>query len=183
LQERAKKHETEIKTLSDKLMGRQDLVEELQEQLEDAQQKTSRVSSSELRQRDRQIKELLSQVKQLSEGHNVNDLSMQLSVRDKEAREMKRHLRRLREERTNANKKAEDVENELEALQTKYEDMLERLTSGKSSKDDIRAKETKGLIKEIIWLKARCRREERLRQDLAWSKTLLERKEAMRAEW
>ena len=57
------------------------------------------------------------------------------------------------------------------------------MTTQTVTKDEIRTKEIKGLIKEIMWLKAKCRREERLRKDLAWSKALLEQNEAMRVEW
>ncbi|ETI24982.1 hypothetical protein G647_04352 [Cladophialophora carrionii CBS 160.54] len=175
----------EIASLNAKIVEQSDLVDDLQGQLDrlhDDKDERQR-ASSELRKRDRQINDLKTHIKRLQEEQaDVNNLSMRLSTRDNEAYEMKQHLRRLREERSLANKKAEMVENELEVLQSKYEDMLERLTSGKSSKDEIRAKEMKGLIKEIIWLKAKCRREERLRKDLAWSKALVEQNEAMRVE-
>ncbi|KIV96135.1 hypothetical protein PV10_00039 [Exophiala mesophila] len=127
--------------------------------------------------------ELKARAKKLTEEHeDINNMSIQLSARDSEAREMKHHLRRLRKERSVANKKAEEVEIELESLQSKYEHMLERLSSGKSSKEEIREREVKGLVKEIIWLKARFRREERLRKDLAWSKGFLEQGEVMRVQ-
>ncbi|KAJ9603634.1 hypothetical protein H2200_011820 [Cladophialophora chaetospira] len=185
LQAQLKSRAVEIDSLNDKIVEQNDVVDALREQLNRPREdkSTTERSSSELRKRDRHINDLKAQIKQLEEEQfELNDVSMRLSTRDSEAREMKRHLRRLREERSDANKKAEAVENELEVLQSKYEDMLERLTSGKSSKDEIRAKEMKGLIKEIMWLKAKCRREERLRKDLAWSKALLEQNEAMRAE-
>ncbi|KIW27928.1 uncharacterized protein PV07_07624 [Cladophialophora immunda] len=185
LQTQIRSRTAEVESLSAKIAEQNDLVDELQEQLNHLRDKDGETQhlSSSIRKRDRQINDLKAQLKRLREGQEeVNDLSMRISVRDDEAREMKYQLRRLREERSVANKKAEAVENELEALQTKYEDMLERLTSGKSSKDEIRAKEMKGLVKEIIWLKAKCRREERLRKDLAWSKAFLEQGEAVRVE-
>ena len=185
-QKQIKSRAAEIESLNVKIAKQDDLVDELQEQVErlQAEKDVPKTSSTELRKRDQQIKDLRSKVKQLEEEQlEANDVSLRLSARDNEAREMKHHLHRLREERSLANKKAEAVENELELLQSKYEDMLERLTSGKSSKDEIRAKEMKGLIREIMFLKAKCRREERLRKDLAWSKALLEQNEAMRVEW
>ncbi|KAH0845852.1 putative spindle-pole body protein (Pcp1) [Fonsecaea pedrosoi] len=185
LQTQIKSRTAEVESLSAKIAEQNDLVNELQEELNDLREKDGEAQhlSSSIRKRDRQIHDLKAQLKRLrDEQEGTNDLSMRLSSRDNEAREMKHQLRRLREERSVANQKAEAVENELEALQTKYEGILERLTSGKSSRDEVRAKEMKGLIKEIMWLKAKCRREERLRKDLAWSKAFLEQGEAVRVE-
>jgi chromosome segregation ATPase len=96
---------------------------------------------------------------------------------------LKFQLQRLREERSIANKKADAVEHELEILQSRYEAMLEKLSSGQASKDEVREKEVKGLIKEIMFLKAKCKREERLRTDLAWGKDFTEQHEVMRSQW
>ncbi|EXJ73703.1 uncharacterized protein A1O5_03465 [Cladophialophora psammophila CBS 110553] len=185
LQTQIKSRTAEVESLGVKVAEQNDLVDDLREQLNRLREKDGETQhlSSSIRKRDRQISDLKAQLKRLrGEQEEANDFSMRLSVRDDEAREMKHQLRRLREERSLANKKAKAVENELEALQSKYEDMLERLTSGKSSKDEIRAKEMKGLVKEIMWLKAKCKREERLRKDLAWSKAFLEQGEAVRVE-
>lgn len=153
----------------------QDL-DQIRQQLADTQAEVKVLKSEK--------EELKARAKRLAEEHEeVNDISMRLSERDSEAREMKHHLRRLRNERSVANKKAEEVEMELDSLQSKYEHMLERLSSGKSSKDEQHERERKGLIKEIMWLKARFRREERLRKDLAWSKGFLEQGEVMRVQW
>ncbi|KAK5205773.1 hypothetical protein LTR96_008941 [Exophiala xenobiotica] len=175
----------EVDSLEARIAEQNDLVEDLREQLDRLQKGQGEEHSIavDLGKRDRQIQDLKAQVKRLrQEQDDNNDLSMRVSTRDGEAREMKQQLRRLREERIHANKKAEVVENQLEFLQSKYETMLERLSSGKSSKDEIRQKEMKGLIKEIMWLKAKCKREERLRKDLAWSKAFLEQGEAMRVQ-
>ncbi|KIW11024.1 hypothetical protein PV08_10323 [Exophiala spinifera] len=176
----------EIEALELKIAEQNDLIDELRDQLDRLQEEDrDGVSGGGPSRRDRQVDELKAQVKRLREEQesSVHDLSMRLSVRSGEAREMKQQLRRLREERTRANQKAETVENELEVLQNKYESMLERLSSGKSLvKDEVRQKEVRGLIKEVIWLKAKCRREERLRKDLAWSKAFLEQGEAMRVQ-
>lgn len=177
---------TEIDSLNARLAEQNDLVEDLREQLDHFRKSRDGTQnmSLDVRKRDKQISDLKAQIQRLrEEQEDVTNLSTRLSMRDGEAREMKFQLRRLREERSLANKQAEAVENELEVLQTKYENMLERLSSGKSSKDEIRQKEMRGLVKEIMWLKARCKREERLRKDLAWSKALLGRNEAMRMQW
>ncbi|KAI1609250.1 hypothetical protein EDD37DRAFT_640799 [Exophiala viscosa] len=174
----------ELESLSAKLAERNDLVEDLREQLDHVRKyQETEDMSLDVRKSDKQISDLKAQIQRLrKEQEEVNDVSMRLSVRDGEARQMKSQLRRLREERSLANKQAEEVENQLEVLQSKYENMLEKLSSGKSSKDEIRQKEMRGLIKEITWLKARCKREERLRKDLAWSKGLLAQNEAMRVQ-
>lgn len=46
-----------------------------------------------------------------------------------------------------------------------------------------REKELRGLTKEVVWLRARCRREEGFRRDLAWSKGFMEMGEGIRAAW
>ncbi|KIX00772.1 uncharacterized protein Z518_09837 [Rhinocladiella mackenziei CBS 650.93] len=185
LQTQVKSGRAEAESLNARLAEQNDLVHDLREELNRLREENDGAHhmSSEIRKRDGQINDLKAQIRLLREEQaEVNDLSMRLSVRDGEAREMKHQLRRLREERSIANTKAEAVENELEVLQSKYVNMLEKLTSGKSSKDEIREKEIKGLIKEIMWLKAKCKREERLRKDLAWSKSFLEQGEVMRVQ-
>ncbi|KAG9790839.1 hypothetical protein KCU88_g1181, partial [Aureobasidium melanogenum] len=174
----------EAETLSATAAEQKDLVHDLREQLSRMRKQKDETGnlSLDMRKRERQVNDLKTELKRLREELGRNDLSLRLSVRDTEAREMKDQLRRLREERSLANKKADAVENELEALQSRYENMLEKLSAGKSSKDEIREKEVKGLIKEIMWLKAKCKREERLRRDLAWSKGFLEQSEAMRVQ-
>lgn len=186
LQSLVRSRADEIEALNQKVSEQTNIVNDLREKLESLQEENDDAQNlaAGIRKRDRHIQDLKQQIKYLrEEQEELNNVSTRLSARDGEAQEMKRQLRRLREERSRANKKADEVENELEVLQSKYEGMLEKLSSGKSSKDEIREKEMKGLIKEIMWLKARCKREERLRKDLAWSKGFLERGEAMRAQW
>ena len=99
---------------------------------------------------------------------------------------MKHQLKRLRDERSIANKKAEAVEHELDILQSRYEGMLERLAETKSRKDgvdEIREREMKGLMREVVWLKARWKREEGLRKAAAWGKGWVEQRERVRVEW
>ena len=172
---------TEAESLNARICEQQDVIADLRNEIKQLQQDTV-----DLNKRDRQIKELKAQLKRgqgLQNNADVNNVPPRLSVHDNEVRNMKQQLLGIREERKLANEKADVVENELEVLQGKYENMLEKLSSGKHSKDEIRLKEIKGLIREITWLKAKCRREERLRKDLAFSKGLLERREDMRVQW
>ncbi len=171
----------ESQSLKARISQQEDIITDLRSEIKQLQQETVHLSK-----RDRQIKELEAQLKRGQKAQhdaNANDISLRLPVRDTEVREMKQQLLRIREERKLANEKADHVESELEVLQGKYEGMLEKLSSGEHGKDEIRQREIKGLIKEITWLKAKCRREERLRKDLAFSKGLLERKEDMRVQW
>ena len=161
LQSLVKSSSAEAENLNAKIQEQEEIIADLHDEIKQLQHDTV-----DLNKRDRQFRELKAQLKrtQDSQSHaGANDISLRLSVRDNEVHDMKKQLLRIREERKHANEKAEEVENELEALQSKYENMLEKLSSGKHGKDEIRQKEIKGLIKEITWLKARCRREERLR--------------------
>lgn len=186
LQSLVRSRADEVEALNKKISEQNDMMDDLREKLESLQEDDADAQNlaASIRKRDRQIQDLKQQIKELREAQEeLDNVSVRLSVRDGEAQEMKRQLRRLREERGRANKKSNEVESELEALQNKYEDILEKLTSAKPTKDDVREKEMRGLIKEIMWLKARCKREERLRKDLAWSKGFLEQGEVMRAQW
>jgi hypothetical protein len=88
---------------------------------------------------------------------------------------MKAQLQRLRDERGTAVKRAEAVSKELDSLQARYESVVEKLHSGKGkAKEHDKAMElnmeVKGLMKEIVWLKARYNRELEMRRRLAWIK-------------
>ncbi|KEF62852.1 uncharacterized protein A1O9_00825 [Exophiala aquamarina CBS 119918] len=185
LQTAARSRLDEVESLNEKLSEQNKIVDDLREKLELLQEEhdDNQDLAASIRKRDRQIQDLKQQVKHLREEQgDLSDVSIRLSAREGEAQEMKRELRRLRDERSLAKKRADEVGTELDALQSKYEGILEKLSSGKSSKDDIREKEMRGLVKEIMWLKAKCKREERLRKDLAWSKGFLEQGEVMRSQ-
>jgi len=187
LQSAARSRLDEVESLNKRLSEQNKIVDDLREKLEllQEEQDGNEDLAASIRKRDRQIQDLRQQVKHLRDGQvELNDVSIRLSARGGEAQEMKRELRRLREERGLAKKRADEIGTELDALQSKYEGILEKLSSGKlSSKDDVREKEMRGLIKEIMWLKAKCKREERLRRDLAWSKEFLKQGEVMRSQW
>jgi chromosome segregation ATPase len=94
---------------------------------------------------------------------------------DSQLDEMKAQLQRLRDERGTAVKRAEAVSKELDSLQARYESVVEKLHSGKGkAKEHDKAieleMEVKGLMKEIVWLKARYSRELEMRRRLAWIK-------------
>lgn len=60
---------------------------------------------------------------------------------------------------------------------------MEKLSSKGDSSKTRHDKEILGLGKEIMWLRARLKREEKFRRDLAWSKGLMELGERVRVAW
>jgi chromosome segregation ATPase len=117
-------------------------------------------------------------------------LAVKLSSRDNKLSELKIQLKRLRGEREKANARAEATARELDALQERHESILEKVSaaqgpgSGSGGNGGVRReKEMRGLMKEVVWLRARCRREEGFRRDLAWSKGFMEMGEGMRSAW
>ncbi|KAJ5903013.1 hypothetical protein N7504_005396 [Penicillium tannophilum] len=107
-------------------------------------------------------------------------LALKVSERDSRLNEMKALVRRIREERAFCVRKAETALKDLETLQKLYEEALEKASQGKSTNKTRHEKEMRGLGKEIIWLRARLKREEKFRRDLAWSKGLMELGERVR---
>lgn len=175
----------EIDELASKLDDQNHLVETLRKNLariraerDDARQATRNTT------RRGDTTELRDELKRLrTERDEARNVTINLAGSSKDALVLKSQLLRLREQRGQASQRAEAVEKELDVVQSRYESMLERLSSGPPRDESVREKEIRGLMKEVLWLKARCRREERLRRDLAWSKTYLESGEAMRAQW
>lgn len=110
-------------------------------------------------------------------------LALKVSERDSRLNEMKTQVRRIREERALCIRKTETATKELEVLQQRYEEALEKASNGKSSNKSKHEKELRGLGKEIVWLRARLHREEKFRRDLAWSKGLMELGERVRVAW
>lgn len=113
----------------------------------------------------------------------AESLALKVSERDSHLNELKNQLRRIREERAFCIRKAETATRELEALQQRYDEALEKVSAGKSSTKTKHEKEMRGLGKEIVWLRARLRREEKFRRDLAWGKGLMELGERVRVAW
>lgn len=113
----------------------------------------------------------------------AESLALQVSERDARLNELKNQLRRVREERAFCVRKAETATRELGALQQRYDEALEKVSTGKSSSKTRHEKEMRGLGKEIVWLRARLHREEKFRRDLAWSKGLMELGERVRVAW
>lgn len=110
-------------------------------------------------------------------------LALKVSERDSRMNELKNQVRRIREERAFCVRKAEATAKELEVVQQRYDEALDKVSSGKSSSKTRHEKEIRGLGKEIIWLRARLSREEKFRRDLAWSKGLMELGERVRVAW
>ncbi|KAJ5693023.1 hypothetical protein N7462_002446 [Penicillium macrosclerotiorum] len=107
-------------------------------------------------------------------------LALKVSERDSRLNELKTQVRRIREERAFCIRKAEAATKDLETLQQRYDEALEKVFTSKSTSKSRHEKEMRGLGKEIIWLRARLQREEKFRRDLAWSKGLMELGERVR---
>jgi chromosome segregation ATPase len=110
-------------------------------------------------------------------------LALKVSERDSRLNELKNQVHRIREERAFCARKAETATKELNALQQRYDEAVKKVSISKASTKGQHEKEMRGLGKEIIWLRARLRREEKFRHDLAWSKGLMELGERVRVAW
>ncbi|KAB8260159.1 hypothetical protein BDV32DRAFT_149642 [Aspergillus pseudonomiae] len=109
----------------------------------------------------------------------AESLALKVSERDARLSELRAQVRRIREERAFCARKAEAAIKDLESLQERYNQLVEKAGSKSDSKNR-HDKEILGLGKEIIWLRARLKREEKFRRDLAWSKGLMELGERVR---
>ncbi|KAB8203528.1 hypothetical protein BDV34DRAFT_199032 [Aspergillus parasiticus] len=109
----------------------------------------------------------------------AESLALKVSERDARLSELRAQVRRIREERAFCARKAEAAIKDFESLQERYNQLVERAGSKSDSKSR-HDKEILGLGKEIIWLRARLKREEKFRRDLAWSKGLMELGERVR---
>ncbi|KAL9111115.1 MAG: hypothetical protein Q9227_004378 [Pyrenula ochraceoflavens] len=109
-------------------------------------------------------------------------LGLKLAEREERIAELRKEARRYREERVKADQKAQAMGKELDRLQGRYEGVVDKLSAkSKATVNDTRKeKETKGLIREIQWLRARVKREEGFRRDLAWGKGVMEMGEDLR---
>ncbi|OGM45791.1 spindle-pole body protein (Pcp1) [Aspergillus bombycis] len=109
----------------------------------------------------------------------AESLALKVSERDARLSELRAQVRRIREERAFCARKAEAAIKDLDSLQERYNQFVEKAGSKSDSKSR-HDKEILGLGKEIIWLRARLKREEKFRRDLAWSKGLMELGERVR---
>ena len=112
---------------------------------------------------------------------------MKLSNQDNKLSEMKGQLRRLRDERSSATKKADAVMRELDSLQSRYEGFLEKVHNQKSieyqKSDEMKDKYLHGLSNEVLWLRAKYERAEGFRADLMYIKVYFEKLEKLRVKW
>lgn len=113
----------------------------------------------------------------------AESLALKLSEREARLSELKTHVRRIREERDAHKREAEAATKNLDMLQRRHDEILEKNSLSKSTNKTKHEKEIRGLGKEIIWLRARLQREEKFRRDLAWSKGLMELGERVRVAW
>ncbi|KAJ5338392.1 Spindle associated [Penicillium brevicompactum] len=110
----------------------------------------------------------------------AESLALKLSEREGRLTDLKTHVRRIREERDAHKREAEAATKNIDLLQRRHEESLEKNSLSKSTNKTKHEKEIRGLGKEIIWLRARLQREEKFRRDLAWSKGLMELGERVR---
>jgi chromosome segregation ATPase len=165
------KFQEELRSLRKKLA-------EAHKSLSDLKAKNRELERNAIREEDRKdLHELLK-----SSTLEAESLALKLSERDARVSELKSQLRRIREERASALKKADMASQELEVLQDRYDQAMDEMTT-KTDRKGRHDKEMRGLGKEIIWLRARLKREEKFRRDLAWSKGLMELGERVRVAW
>jgi len=170
---------------------------------------TAQTTLQTLRTQNRQLEQLLAATPKPSSVHETERadlhalvksstleaeaLSLKLSDRDAKLAELKSQLKRLRSERERATGRADAAGRELDALhEQRYAREGEVEEGKKAQKNSLvsavtittkEEKEMRGLLKEVVWLRARCRREESFRRDLAWSKGFMEMGEGIRAAW
>lgn len=113
----------------------------------------------------------------------AESLALKLSEREGRLNEVKTHVRRIREERDAHKREAEAANKNVDVLQKRHDEILEKSSLLKSTNKTKHEKEIRGLGKEIVWLRARLQREEKFRRDLAWSKGLMELGERVRVAW
>ncbi|KAJ5523079.1 hypothetical protein N7513_012623 [Penicillium frequentans] len=162
--------------LNEELRGLRKQLAEAHRSLKEVKSKNRDLERAAMKEEDqRDLHELLK-----SSTIEAEALALKVSERDSRLNEMKALVRRIREERGFCVRKAETALKDLETLQQLYEEALEKASQGKSTNKTRHEKEMRGLGKEIIWLRARLKREEKFRRDLAWSKGLMELGERVR---
>lgn len=164
--------------LHDELRSMRKQLSEAHRALKEVKQKNRDLERAAMREEDqRDLHELLK-----SSTLEAEELALKVSERDARLNELKSQMRRIRDERSFCARRAEMSLKELEALQDRYDQLVEKLGTRTDSKTR-HEKEILGLGKEIIWLRARLKREEKFRRDLAWSKGLMELGERVRVAW
>ena len=138
--------------------------------------------------RDAQLSTLNTELKRLRQEQRYASRQADETTRqtDTQLVELKSQLRQLREEKTLATKRADAAARELDNLQTRYESALGRFHSSKGQhgvNDKVGSAEMRGLMKEIVWLKARWHREVEFRKALAWGKKNPQPVEADNGTW
>lgn len=160
-------------------------VRTLRKQLSDAHRalrelkgKNHELERAAMREEDqRDLHELLKQSTLEAES-----LALQVSEKEAQLSDAESRMRRIREERASYARKANAAIKELDVLQDRHKQAMEK-TGVKGENKNKHEKEMLGLGKEITWLRARLKREEKFRRDLAWSKGLMELGERVRVAW
>ncbi|KAI2886315.1 hypothetical protein CBS11852_8006 [Aspergillus niger] len=162
--------------LHDELRNLRKQLSEAHRTLREVKSKNRDLERAAMREEDqRDLHELLK-----SSTLEAESLALKVSEREARMNELKAQMRRIRDERSFCARKAESALKELESLQERYDHLVEKMGTKSESSKTRHEKEILGLGKEIIWLRARLKREEKFRRDLAWSKGLMELGERVR---
>lgn len=165
--------------LHDELRSLRKQVAEAHRSLQEVNKKNRELERAAMKEEDQKdFHELLR-----SSTLEAESLALKLSEREGRLGELKTHVRRIREERDAHKREAEIATKNIDLLQRRHEESLEKHSLTKSTNKTKHEKEIRGLGKEIIWLRARLQREEKFRRDLAWSKGLMELGERVRVAW
>ncbi|EAA63633.1 hypothetical protein AN3062.2 [Aspergillus nidulans FGSC A4] len=164
----ANKLQQDVRTLRKQLSDAHRALRELKSKNHDLE----RAAMREEDQRD--LHELLKQSTLEAES-----LALQVSEKEAQLNDAESRIRRVREERASYARKANAALKELDTLQDRYKQTMEKARAKGENKTK-HEKEMLGLGKEILWLRARLKREEKFRRDLAWGKGLMELGERVR---
>jgi chromosome segregation ATPase len=167
----ANKLQQDVRTLRKQLSDAHRALRELKSKNHDLERAVMREEDQ------RDLHELLKQSTLEAES-----LALQVSEKEAQLNDAESRIRRIREERASYARKANAALKELDALQDRYKQTMEKARAKGENKTK-HEKEMLGLGKEILWLRARLKREEKFRRDLAWSKGLMELGERVRVAW
>lgn len=148
----------------------------------------------------KELHEMLKDAKLTEESlqHEVNSRETLLAASTSREKELRVHMSRIREERNIQHQKSIALTAELEHLQSRYEKAVDNLTRQQKAWEDERRKiksdlqsgdtaqqlclrdrekrherELRGLIAQVRWLRAQCKREEYFRASLSHGKRYL----------
>lgn len=139
--------------------------------------------SAALAERDARAGELRVRLRRVREDERARLADKMERMAERVARERERAAEaeeRIKREREREKERAREKGKEREKGRGAQEEDEEKM---RQQVQQQHARELRGLSKEIVWLRARAERERRFREDLAWSKGLMELRERVRVAW